>query len=103
MTILPATPEASVKDAKPKLKKPRLYKVVMLNDDFTPMEFVVNVLRDFFNLKEEIAVQIMLSVHQAGRGVCGQYSREVAEMKVKDVHECAQRHQYPLQCILEPE
>ncbi len=103
MPIVPAAPEATVKDAKPKLKKPRLYFVVLLNDDFTPMDFVVSVLRSYFSMDEDLAVLTMLKVHQEGRGVCGRFTREIAEMKVKDVLDCARTHQHPLQCILEPE
>ncbi len=92
-----------VQDAKPKLKKPRLYKVVLLNDDYTPMEFVVYILQSFFGMEEQRAVKIMLNVHQSGRGVCGIFTREVAEMKVRDVLDCARRYQHPLQCTMEPE
>ena len=101
--LLPANTDPVVQDSKPKLKKPRLYKVVLLNDDYTPMEFVVNVLRTYFAMEEELAITIMLNVHNSGSGVCGRFTREVAEMKVRDVLECAQRHQHPLQCTMEPE
>ncbi len=101
--LLPPTTDTKELDSKPKLKKPRLYKVVLLNDDYTPMPFVVEVLQTYFNLPEELAVSIMLKVHQSGSGVCGRFTREIAEMKVKDVLECARRYQHPLQCTMEPE
>jgi ATP-dependent Clp protease adaptor protein ClpS len=89
--------------AKPKTKKPSMYRVVMLNDDYTPMEFVVHVLERFFHKTHEEAVQIMLHVHQKGVGVCGVYTYEVAETKVTQVMDLAQQHQHPLQCTLEKE
>ncbi len=100
---LPADTGTQVQDSKPKLKKPRLYKVMLLNDDYTPMEFVVDVLRTYFNMNDELAVTVMLHVHQSGSGVCGRFTREIAEMKVRDVLECARLHQHPLQCTMEPE
>ncbi len=93
----------AVQETKPKLKKPRLYRVVLLNDDFTPMEFVVIVLEKIFAKPREQAVQIMLHVHQRGTGVCGLYPLEIAETKVKQVMDFAQEHQHPLQCTMEPE
>lgn len=101
--LLPAGPGIKPQEAKPELKKPRLYKVVLLNDDYTPMDFVVQVLQTYFEMQEELAVQIMLNVHQSGSGICGRFTREIAEMKVRDVLECARRHQHPLQCTMEPE
>ncbi|MDE0309403.1 MAG: ATP-dependent Clp protease adapter ClpS [Acidiferrobacterales bacterium] len=101
--IIPIREVGHVKQAKPKLKKPRLYKVVLLNDDYTPMEFVVYVLRNLFLMEEELAITVMLNVHNNGRGVCGVFAREVAEMKVRDVLEFARRYQHPLQCTMEPE
>jgi ATP-dependent Clp protease adaptor protein ClpS len=89
--------------AKPKTKKPSMYRVVMLNDDYTPMEFVVHVLERFFHKTHEESVQIMLHVHQKGVGVCGVYTYEVAETKVTQVMDLAQQHQHPLQCTLEKE
>jgi ATP-dependent Clp protease adaptor protein ClpS len=89
--------------SKPKTKKPSLYKVLMLNDDYTPMEFVVHVLERFFNKNREEATQIMLHVHRRGVGVCGVYTYEVAETKVTQVIEFARQHQHPLQCTLEKE
>lgn len=91
--------------SKPKTRKPSMYKVIMLNDDYTPMEFVVMVLEGVFNRSHDEAVQIMLHVHQKGVGICGVYTYEVAETKVTQVMDMAQRqeHQHPLQCTLEKE
>ena len=86
---------------KPKTKKPSLYKVLMLNDDYTPMEFVVHVLERFFSKTREEATGIMLHVHRRGVGVCGVFTYEVAETKVAQVMDFARRHQHPLQCIME--
>ena len=88
---------------RPKTKKPSLYKVLILNDDYTPMEFVVHVLERFFAKPREEAVQIMLHVHRHGVGICGVYTFEVAETKVAQVIELARRHQHPLQCTMEKE
>jgi len=87
----------------PKTKKPSLYKVLLLNDDYTPMEFVVHVLERFFNKGREEATRIMLHVHQRGIGVCGVYTYEVAETKVTQVMDFARQHQHPLQCTMEKE
>ena len=89
--------------ARPKTRKPAMYKVLMLNDDYTPMEFVVHVLERFFQKSREEATRIMLQVHQKGIGICGVYTREIAESKVRQVSAFAQEHQHPLQCTLEPE
>ncbi len=86
-----------------KTKKPSLYRVLILNDDYTPMEFVVHVLERFFGKAHEEAVQIMLHVHRNGVGICGVYTFEVAETKVTQVIELARRHQHPLQCTMEKE
>ena len=86
---------------KPKTKKPSLYKVLLLNDDYTPMDFVVLVLEQFFGKGREDATRIMLHVHQHGVGICGVYTYEVAETKVTNVIEFARRHQHPLQCTME--
>ena len=86
-----------------KTKKPSMYKVLMLNDDYTPMEFVVHVLEQYFNKSHEDATRIMLHVHQKGIGICGIYIREIAETKVRQVLSYAQEHQHPLQCAMEPE
>jgi ATP-dependent Clp protease adaptor protein ClpS len=84
-----------------KTKKPALYRVLMLNDDYTPMEFVVHVLQNFFRMSMEDATRVMLHVHQKGVGVCGVFSYEVAETKVTQVMDFARQHQHPLQCTLE--
>jgi ATP-dependent Clp protease adaptor protein ClpS len=86
---------------KPKTKKPSMYKVLMLNDDYTPMEFVVHVLERFFGKNREEATSIMMHVHRRGVGICGVFTYEVAETKVAQVMDFARRHQHPLQCILE--
>ncbi len=87
--------------AKPKTKKPSMYKVLMLNDDYTPMEFVVHTLERFFNKNRQEATRIMLHVHRRGVGICGVYTYEVAETKVTQVMDFARQHQHPLQCTLE--
>jgi ATP-dependent Clp protease adaptor protein ClpS len=88
---------------KPKTKKPSLYKVLMLNDDYTPMEFVVHILERFFSKNREEATRIMMHVHRRGVGICGVYTYEVAETKVTQVMDFARQHQHPLQCTLEKE
>jgi ATP-dependent Clp protease adaptor protein ClpS len=89
--------------SRPKTKKPAMYKVILLNDDYTPMDFVVHVLEQFFRKSREEATRIMLHVHRRGVGVCGVYTYEVAETKVNQVMDFARRHQHPLQCTLEKE
>ena len=88
---------------RPKTKRPPLYKVLLLNDDFTPMEFVVHVLERFFGLNHAQAFEIMLTVHKKGVAVVGVFSHEIAETKVAQVMDFAQRHQHPLQCTMEKE
>jgi ATP-dependent Clp protease adaptor protein ClpS len=88
---------------KPKTKRPSLYKVLMLNDDYTPMEFVVYVLQRFFGMNHERAVDIMLTVHNKGVAVVGVYPFEIAETKVTQVMDCARSNQHPLQCTMEKE
>lgn len=83
------------------LKPPPLYKVLLLNDDYTPMDFVVSVLQQFFAKNREQATQIMLKVHNEGAGLCGIYPRDVAETKVQQVASHAREHQHPLQCVME--
>lgn len=95
--------ELTTQEAKPRLQKPPLYKVILLNDDYTPMEFVVTVLQKFFYKSREEATQIMLHVHQRGLGICGLYTREVAETKVRQVMVYSSENQHPLQCTMEPE
>ncbi|MBP6819561.1 ATP-dependent Clp protease adapter ClpS [Ferrovibrio sp. MS7] len=90
-----------VTKTKPKTQKPPMYKVLLLNDDYTPMEFVVHVLERFFNKPREEATQIMLHVHQKGVGICGVFTYEVAETKVTQVVDFARQHQHPLQCTME--
>jgi ATP-dependent Clp protease adaptor protein ClpS len=92
-----------VAKTRPKTKKPSLYKVLILNDDYTPMEFVVHILEKFFNKGREQAVEIMLHVHRHGVGICGVFTFEVAETKVAQVIEFSRRHQHPLQCTMEKE
>jgi ATP-dependent Clp protease adaptor protein ClpS len=87
--------------AKPKTKKPSMYKVLMLNDDYTPMEFVVHILERFFSKSRQEATRIMMHVHKRGVGICGVYTYEVAETKVTQVMDFARQHQHPLQCTLE--
>jgi len=87
----------------PKTKKPSMYKVLMLNDDYTPMDFVVGVLLKYFQKSEDEAVQIMLNIHQTGVGLCGVYSFEIAETKVVQVINDARGNEHPLQCTLEKE
>jgi ATP-dependent Clp protease adaptor protein ClpS len=87
--------------AKPKTKKPAMFKVLMLNDDYTPMEFVVHTLERFFNKNRQEATRIMMHVHRRGVGICGVYTYEVAETKVTQVMDFARQHQHPLQCTLE--
>ena len=97
----PGVSPTAVVEAKPKVAKPSLYRVLILNDDYTPMEFVVYVLERFFNKSREDATRVMLHVHQTGVGVCGVYTYEVAETKVAQVVDMARRHQHPLQCTME--
>ena len=90
-----------VETSKPALARPPLYSVLLLNDDYTPMDFVVEVLVRFFGMDLEKATQVMLHVHTRGRGVCGVYSREVAESKVSQVNEYSRLNQHPLLCTME--
>ena len=105
---LPTRPEQEADDtglaletAKPELSRPSMYQVVLLNDDYTPMDFVVEVLQLFFGMNHEKATQVMLHVHTRGKGVCGVYVREVAETKVTQVNEFSRHHQHPLLCSME--
>jgi ATP-dependent Clp protease adaptor protein ClpS len=90
-----------VEASRPQTARPPLYQVVLLNDDFTPMDFVIVVLETFFNLDRERATQVMLHVHTRGKGVCGVFTREVAETKVTQVNEFSRSHQHPLLCTME--
>ena len=93
--------DADLALADPELEQPRMFKVVLLNDDYTPMDFVIDVLMRFFNLDYEKATQIMLHVHTRGKGVCGVYSYQIAEAKAKIVNDFAREHEHPLQCGVE--
>ncbi len=93
--------DLAVVELKPQLKRPPLYKVMLLNDDFTPMDFVVEILTDFFNMNYEKATQVMLQVHYEGIGVCGTYSKDVAETKVAMVNDYSRQHHHPLLCTME--
>jgi ATP-dependent Clp protease adaptor protein ClpS len=98
----PGAPSTAViTKTKPQTKRPSLYRVLLLNDDYTPMEFVVHVLERFFNKDHEAAHRIMMHVHQHGIGECGIYTYEVAETKVTQVMDFARKHQHPLQCVME--
>src|SRR5690348_14161185 len=98
----PSGPSTSViTKVKPKTKRPNLYRVLILNDDYTPMEFVVHVLEKFFNKDVEAATKIMLHVHHHGIGDCGVFTYEIAETKVTQVMDFARKHQHPLQCVME--
>jgi ATP-dependent Clp protease adaptor protein ClpS len=92
---------AVITKTKPQTKRPSLYRVLLLNDDYTPMEFVVHVLERFFNKDREAATRIMLHVHHHGIGECGIYTYEVAETKVTQVMDFSRKHQHPLQCVME--
>lgn len=91
----------ALQEAQPKLKRPPLYKVLLLNDDYTPMDFVVYVLQKFFGMDQEKATQVMLQVHTRGMGVCGIFNRDIAETKVALVNQFAREHQHPLKCTME--
>ena len=93
---------AVITRTRPKTKKPSLYRVLILNDDYTPMEFVVVVLQRIFGKNEDEAARIMLKVHHEGRGVCGVYPRDIAATRVEMVRQMAQARQHPLQCVMEP-
>ena len=92
---------AVITRTKPQTKKPSLYRVLILNDDYTPMEFVVLVLQKFFGMTRERATQVMLKVHREGIGICGVYPRDVATTKVQQVAAYSRKHQHPLQCVME--
>lgn len=91
----------AVDEAKPKLKPPKRYKVILLNDDYTPMEFVVQILARFFSMDQEKATQIMLMVHTKGKAICGEFSYQIAETKVEQVNDYSRQHQHPLMCSME--
>lgn len=93
----------AVEESKPEVKRPPMYKVLLLNDDFTPMEFVVHILEKFFNMDRHKATQVMLAVHTEGQGVCGIFTRDIAETKVTQVNEYSRKHEHPLLSTLEAE
>jgi ATP-dependent Clp protease adaptor protein ClpS len=91
----------ALQESKPALKRPPLFKVVLINDDYTPMEFVVEVLEMFFRMNREQATHVMLTVHTKGKGVCGIYTRDIAENKAAQVNQYAREHEHPLLCEIE--
>ena len=93
--------DLAVEETRPKVKQPPLYRVVLINDDYTPMEFVVDILESVFGMERTRATQVMLEVHTKGKGVCGVYNFEIAETKVAQVMGIAQQHQHPLLCTME--
>ena len=93
--------DLAVEEARPRLKEPPLYRVVLINDDFTPMDFVVEVLESIFGMERTRATQVMLEVHTKGKGICGVYNFEIAETKVAQVMGIAKQHQHPLLCTME--
>jgi len=93
--------DVAVQEQKPKLKRPPLYKVILLNDDYTPMDFVVHVLEVFFGMNEESATHVMLQIHTKGKGICGAYTRDIAETKVTQVNNYSRENQHPLLCTME--
>jgi ATP-dependent Clp protease adaptor protein ClpS len=93
--------DLAVQPAKPQLKKPPLYKVILLNDDFTPMGFVIEILMNFFGMPEDLATRVMLQIHTQGIGVCGTFTKDVAETKVFIVNQYSRDHQHPLLCSME--
>jgi ATP-dependent Clp protease adaptor protein ClpS len=95
------TGSTAVETAKPKLKKPRMYRVIINNDDYTPMEFVVHVLENFFNLDRAKATRVMMDVHNSGKGVCGLFTRDTAETKMLQVNDYSKKHSHPLMCSME--
>lgn len=99
----PGTGTGVLTRVKPETKKPSLYRVLLLNDDYTPMDFVVHILERFFGKNRDEAMEIMMHVHRRGVGVCGTYTYEIAETKVTQVMDAARKHQHPLQCTMEKE
>ncbi|MFA0790449.1 ATP-dependent Clp protease adapter ClpS [Microbulbifer echini] len=93
--------ELALEEAPPKLKRPPMYKVIMLNDDYTPMDFVVETLELFFGVNRERATQLMMQVHMRGKAVCGVYTRDIAETKAAQVNQFAQENEHPLLCEIE--
>jgi len=95
--------DLAVKEAPPKVKKPKMYRVVMLNDDYTPMEFVVHVLESFFSMDRQMATKVMLEIHTKGRGMCGIFPHDLAETKASQVIDYARSNEHPLICTVELE
>jgi ATP-dependent Clp protease adaptor protein ClpS len=93
--------DLAVEEAQPKLKRPPLFRVVLINDDYTPMEFVVEILESIFRMERSRATRVMLDVHTKGNGICGLYNYEIAETKVAQVMGIAQQQQHPLMCTME--
>jgi ATP-dependent Clp protease adaptor protein ClpS len=93
--------DLAVEEAKPKLKPPKQYKVVLVNDDYTPMEFVIQILTMFFSMDDAKATRVMMAVHTKGKGICGIFSYEIAETKVDQVNEFSKLNQHPLMCVME--
>jgi len=93
----------AVQESKPEVKRPSMYKVLLINDDYTPMEFVVHILEKFFSIERHKATQVMLAVHTEGKGICGTFTRDIAETKVMQVNEYSRKHQHPLLCTMEAE
>jgi ATP-dependent Clp protease adaptor protein ClpS len=93
--------DLAIEAARPKLKEPSLYRVVLLNDDYTPMEFVVDILESIFSMDRTSATQVMLEVHTKGKGICGVFNYDIAETKVAQVSGLATQHQHPLLCTME--
>ncbi len=93
--------DLAVQEAEPKLKRPPLYKVILINDDYTPMEFVVHILESFFSIDRENATRIMLEVHTRGKGICGIFTHEIAETKVSQVNNYSRENNHPLLCTME--
>ena len=95
--------DLAVKEAPPEVKKPKMYRVIMLNDDYTPMEFVVHVLESFFTMDRQMATKVMLEVHSKGKGICGIFPYDLAETKASQVIEYARKNEHPLICTVETE
>lgn len=95
--------DTAVETAKPKLNKPRLYRVILNNDDYTPMDFVVNILESFFSMDRIKATRIMMDVHHNGKGICGLFTRDMAETKTLQVNNYSKKHNHPLMCSMEVE
>lgn len=93
--------DLAVQEAEPRLKRPPLYKVILLNDDYTPMEFVVHILESIFNIDRENATRIMLEVHTRGKGICGIFTHEIAEIRVAQVNNYSRENNHPLLCTME--